>query len=1041
LAALSDILGTASASARTKKFHRLLTDQTWNVPLNLQSGGFWATLVGGGGAAGGSDGTACSGGGGAGERKRIWIEVDPGTAMTAVIGAGGVPGSGVGGNGEDTTFSYTIPGSGSGGGGGGGTEPPVDPGAYGTPGPNPFDELYLRSYSPVSNQTFYAKPNGVGKPAKNLALATAGYIDSVFGTRIYRGTDLTDTTSADAFIRHSYSRHRAWNADSSRYMLRASNGFWYLYNANTSAMIDGGRTNAVGLGALNGLIDQCEATWHPTDPNKIWYTDNLGGLIWYEFDTSTNTSTTLFNLGPLLAAIPGFGSAARTWWKGEGRPSDDGDRWALMVETSANAHIGMIMYDRSSNTILGHLLTTNRPDHISTSPCGQYAVPSWYGAAAASMAAAAAQPIGSVSGARAYDPTFTTFTQLSVLGEHSDLAKDIFGNSVFVSVTFRGGAGGAESDLPDGAIYYRRLDDGIAVPLPINMFVNSGESAVHISGLCSKARPGWAIVSKYGSASPTAWHDGAISAVELKPSNQRVLRLAHTQYSMTGEYFAEPQATVNDDLSRIGWTTDWGTGTLEFAFLGLPSWAFAAVPINLTLPTISGTGAIGQTLTATAGTWQNATLGVTGRWHRDGVALSGATALTYVITADGDHTYVETATNAEGSASAASAKITSGVSAGDTSIPTVVDSQPIIDAAGGSASGTCTLNPIADDAVIVIVSVDDQASTYADPTVTAPGTTFTPIGSIDCGDYGGARRTRLIAYAAMTVPVGSLTVTVTSDGTANLFSAVGLLVRGADNAVAPSGYVENAAYASGAHNAGNLSTTEGGGMFLALSAVTWYEFFGRTATTTNPGWTMEEGIDGSSGTVVPLYVAKAELSGNDTKTAGFNVAGGGTFIAAMGFQIKGKDLVPGGGGGGGGGSGTGDTVVTYTALGGGGGGPSNGPGADGGCGGGGGGSGTDGGGGGGGGNASHGGGSEPGLTGFPGGQGLAGGHGGRGNALADAGGLGGLGIDGLGKGGTGGAQGAGTNGAPNTGNGGNGRKTAGNGGAGGSGVIELEWEE
>ena len=1039
MAAISNLFGN-SAGVREKKFLRVTADQTWTVPLNLRGGGVWATLVAGGGAGGESDGTANSGGGGAGERKKIWIPIDGGVVTTLDIGAGGVPAAGVGGNGANTTFSYTIPGSGTGGGGGEEEPPPVDPGAYGTPGPNPFDELYLQSYSPVSNQTFYARPGGVTKPAKNLALATAGYIDSAFGTRVYRGTDLSDTTTSETFLRHAYSRQRAWNADSSRYVVRASNGFWYLYNANTSERLEGGRTNATGLNALDGFVDQCEVTWHPTDPTKLWRTENLGGLIWYEFDINTRVTTQLFNLGPLLAAIPGFESAARVWWKGEGRPSDDGDRWALMVETSTNAHIGMIMYDRSQNEIIGHLLTTNRPDHISTSPCGLYAVPSWYGTAAASMALAAAQPIGSVSGARAYSADFSTFTQLSTLGEHSDLAKDVFGNSVFVSVTYRGGGGGSESDLTDGVIYYRRLDDGIAHELPINMYTNSGETACHMSGLCSKGKPGWCVISKYDSTSPTAWHDGVISAVELRPTNPRVLRLAHTHYSINGEYFAEPQAVVNDDLTRVGWTTDWGSGTLEFAFLGLPSWAFAAVPTNLTIPTISGTGAIGQTLTAVAGTWSNATT-VTGRWHRNGTAIAGATALTYVITADGDHTYVETATNAQGSASAASLKITSGVSAGDTGIPTVVQSEPIIDASGGSASGTCTLNPVAGDAVIVIVAVDDQATAYGDPTVTAPGVTFTSIGSVDCGDYGGARRTRLFAYSAMTVPAGSLTVTVTSDSTANLFSAVGLVVRGADTAVAPSTFVSNAAYNSGNLNAGNLSTTEGGGMFLALSAATWYEFFGRTATVTNAGWTMEESIDGSGGTVVPLYVARAELSGNDTKTAGFNVAGGGTFVAAMGFKIKGADLVPGGGGGGGEEPGTGDTVVTYTALGGGGGGPSNGPGADGGCGGGGGGSGTNGGGGGGGGNAGHGGGSEPSLTGFPGGRGLAGGNGGRGNTLADAGGFGGLGIDGLGKGGAGGAEGAGANGAPNTGNGGEGRKTVGLGGAGGTGVIELEWEE
>jgi hypothetical protein len=51
-----------------------------------------------------------------------------------------------------------------------------------------------------------------------------------------------------------------------------------------------------------------------------------------------------------------------------------------------------------------------------------------------------------------------------------------------------------------------------------------------------------------------------------------------------------------------------------------------------TLPTITGTAQVGQTLTGTTGTIVGGTF-TSRRWLRDGVAISGATAATYVVQA------------------------------------------------------------------------------------------------------------------------------------------------------------------------------------------------------------------------------------------------------------------------------------------------------------------------------------------------------------------------------------------------------------------------
>jgi hypothetical protein len=59
-----------------------------------------------------------------------------------------------------------------------------------------------------------------------------------------------------------------------------------------------------------------------------------------------------------------------------------------------------------------------------------------------------------------------------------------------------------------------------------------------------------------------------------------------------------------------------------------------SVPINTVAPVISGTAAIGQTLTSTTGTWTSDT-GITGylyQWYRGATLITGATSSTYVLT-------------------------------------------------------------------------------------------------------------------------------------------------------------------------------------------------------------------------------------------------------------------------------------------------------------------------------------------------------------------------------------------------------------------------
>jgi hypothetical protein len=84
---------------------------------------------------------------------------------------------------------------------------------------------------------------------------------------------------------------------------------------------------------------------------------------------------------------------------------------------------------------------------------------------------------------------------------------------------------------------------------------------------------------------------------------------------------------------------------------------------NTVAPVVSGTGTVGQILTTTNGTWVNAST-YAYQWLRDGVAIVGATASTYVlVAADSTHAVScrVTATNAGGSASASAVSNTKAV--------------------------------------------------------------------------------------------------------------------------------------------------------------------------------------------------------------------------------------------------------------------------------------------------------------------------------------------------------------------------------------------
>jgi hypothetical protein len=393
---------------------------------------------------------------------------------------------------------------------------------------------------------------------KASSLASPSYFDPVYSTRVYKATDASDFPGASR-VRHDYSRRQAFNANNSRYIANSSNGFWILYDADTFRVLKRAGTN----GALDGMAGDAEPIWHPTDPTKLWYTEQNGGLIWWEKNVETDTDTVMADFRGRLP-WPG---ATSVWTKSEGTSSADGRYFAFMATaydsgTQDNKIFGLFTYDRVTDRIVGTLDASafgdNFPDHISISPSGNYVVPSW-----------AFDPS---LGVRAYTRDFSSYRILHTESEHSDLAMGPNGEDLLVI-----------TDYDSGQIRAINCATGASFDV-MSLYPAKGVGyAAHISGKAFQ-RPGWVVISSYADFADfnTTYPDPV-----LKPMERKVmlveLKAGGRQYSVThtrtgdnyGDYFGEPQATISRDGSRIMFATNFDDGGEASSYVvTLPSWVY-----------------------------------------------------------------------------------------------------------------------------------------------------------------------------------------------------------------------------------------------------------------------------------------------------------------------------------------------------------------------------------------------------------------------------------------------------------------------------------
>lgn len=387
----------------------------------------------------------------------------------------------------------------------------------------------------------------VTSPARPPAKG-ASYRDASQGVCITRVTD-HESEPPVGFAKNLYSRQQAFNADESLLLVFARDGAWHLYDAQTFDYV---KRLDLGGGSV-------EPQWHPTDPDVMYFLPNKGGLSLHAWHVRTDQQMKIVDFTRLqsIAGFPGlhdirsvWPGAARVWTRWEGSPSMNARYWAFQVETIDEKPLALITFDLATKSIVGSLdiRGVGRPDHVSMSPKGAFAVASWPEKDADCPLFRRRGTLEKPCGVMAFARDFSAAQGLAAKSPHSDLAIAADEREVIVI-----------SNYDSGDLEMIDLASGEVTAL-WRMYINGASSALHISGKAWN-KPGWALVSTYATKDPRnaqPWYENRLIAVELK-ENPRIINLAAIVNDAQA-YFSEPHASVNRDFTRVVFNANWGTG-------------------------------------------------------------------------------------------------------------------------------------------------------------------------------------------------------------------------------------------------------------------------------------------------------------------------------------------------------------------------------------------------------------------------------------------------------------------------------------------------
>lgn len=360
------------------------------------------------------------------------------------------------------------------------------------------------------------------------------FLDPIFGSCLVRVTDRrSDPMGEDSStgMKNEYARVSAFNADDSRLIVYAIDGYWYLYDT-------------ASLRRLGQIPLQEEPRWDAQDPLIIYH---LGESKLWSYNIATGLSQLVHDFSADFTGQP----IAAVWTAHEGRPSMDTRYFGFMAEDHDWTPAAFIIYDRITDQAIIRDVRQmdgirDDVDHVTISPKGAYFLASFDRACEHGQLGSDFHPCGLM----VYDRDLQNGRGLLRIIGHYDTALDAAGREVIIF-----------QDIDRDEIAMLDLENGAITSLfPIDF--RHTPIGFHFSGLAYE-RPGWALISTYEGGYPQAftWMDDQVFAVELKPDVQ-IIRLAHTHSKVDPQhehdYWAEPHATVSRDFTRILFTSNWG---------------------------------------------------------------------------------------------------------------------------------------------------------------------------------------------------------------------------------------------------------------------------------------------------------------------------------------------------------------------------------------------------------------------------------------------------------------------------------------------------
>jgi hypothetical protein len=361
--------------------------------------------------------------------------------------------------------------------------------------------------------------------------------DPAFGSCLLRVTDRQKDIAPEddsMGMKNEYSRVQSFNADGSLFLIRSLNAYWYVYDTSTLQ----------NLGITPILTDP---RWDANDPDLLYYSD---GTLLMSYNVRSGEVAQVHDFAN---DFPGE-SLAEVWTRYEGSPSRDSRYWGLMAQNMSWETVAILVYDLTEDRVISIMETPHDMplDSVTISPLGNYLLAYNDNYCEYGQLGSFEHPCGLMG----YDRDLKNGRGLLRIIGHSDTALDANGREVLVY-----------QDIDTDNISMLDLASGEVTPLlPIDF--SHTAIGLHFSGRAFN-QPGWVVISTLNGCQPQpcTWMDDTVFLLKLN-SEGWVIRLAHTHSvyneEMEHDYWAEPHASANLDLSRILFTSNWGrTGTEE----------------------------------------------------------------------------------------------------------------------------------------------------------------------------------------------------------------------------------------------------------------------------------------------------------------------------------------------------------------------------------------------------------------------------------------------------------------------------------------------